>query len=50
MLQLGAMARPIEREADLPLFAATSRKFLTVSELNELIKGTLETRLDSVWV
>jgi len=44
------MARPIQREADLPLFAAASRKFLSVSELNELIKGTLETRLDSVWV
>jgi exodeoxyribonuclease VII large subunit len=50
VLQLVAMARPIEREADLPLFAAASRKFLSVSELNELIKGTLETRLDSVWV
>ncbi len=50
MLQLGAMARPIEREADLPLFAAAARKFLTVSELNERIKGTLEARLDSVWV
>ncbi len=44
------MARPIEREADLPLFAAAARKFLTVSELNERIKGTLEARLDSVWV
>ena len=50
MLQLVAMARPIEREVDLPLFAAASRKFLSVSELNELIKGTLETRLESVWV
>jgi len=50
VLQLGAMARPIEREADLPLFAAAARKFLTVSELNERIKGTLEARLDSVWV
>ena len=50
MLQLRAMARPIPREAELPLFAAASRKFLSVSELNELIKGTLETRLDSVWV
>src|SRR5690349_19781103 len=44
------MARPIEREVDLPLFAAASRKFLSVSELNELIKGTLETRLESVRV
>ncbi len=44
------MARAIPREVDLPLFAAASRQFLSVSELNELIKGTLETRLDSVWV
>ena len=50
MLQLRVMARPIQREAELPLFAAALRKFLSVSELNELIKGTLETRLDSVWV
>lgn len=44
------MARPIQPEADLPLFAVAARKFLSVSELNELVKGTLETRLDSVWV
>jgi len=30
------------------LFTAASRKFLTVSELNELIKGTLESQLDAV--
>jgi len=36
--------------AELPLFAATSRQFLTVSELNEIIKGTLESSLDAVWV
>lgn len=36
---------------ELPLFAATEqRKFYTVAELNELIKGTLEKRLDAVWV
>ena len=27
-----------------------TRKFLTISELNELIKGTLESRLDALWV
>lgn len=36
---------------ELPLFAATEqRKFLTIAELNDLIKGTLEKRLDAVWV
>jgi exodeoxyribonuclease VII large subunit len=44
------MARQIEREIDLPLFTAATRKFLSVTELNELIKGTLEARLDSLWV
>lgn len=44
------MARQIEREIDLPLFAAAARKFLSVTELNELIKGTLESRLDALWV
>ena len=50
MLQLIPMARQIEREIDLPLFAAAPRKFLSVTELNELIKGTLESRLDALWV
>ena len=50
MLQLIPMARQIEREIDLPLFAAAARKFLSVTELNELIKGTLESRLDALWV
>ena len=37
--------------ADLPLFAAAEqRRFLTIAELNELIKGTLEKRIDAVWV
>jgi exodeoxyribonuclease VII large subunit len=36
--------------AELPLFAATSRQVLTVSELNEVVKETLESRLDSVWI
>jgi len=44
------MARQIEREIDLPLFTAATRKFLSVTELNELIKGTLESQLDALWV
>src|SRR5690242_7882601 len=44
------MVRVLNDDADLPLFAAAARRFLTVSELNELIKGTLEARLDTVWV
>jgi exodeoxyribonuclease VII large subunit len=44
------MARNPVTESDLPLFAAESRKFLTISELNELIKGTLEKHLDALWV
>jgi exodeoxyribonuclease VII large subunit len=44
------MARNSVTEADLPLFAAESRKFLTISELNELIKGALEKRFDALWV
>ena len=44
------MARSVNQESDLPLFAAVGRKFLTISELNELVKGTLESRLDAMWV
>jgi len=44
------MARNSVTEADLPLFAGESRKFLTISELNELIKGALEKRFDALWV
>ncbi len=36
--------------AELPLFAGETRKFLTISELNERIKGTLESRLEPLWV
>jgi len=50
VLQLIPMARQIEREIDLPLFTAATRKFLSVTELNELIKGTLESQLDALWV
>src|SRR5262244_824516 len=38
------------KEIDLPLFARLSRQFLTVSELNAVIKGTLESQLHAVWV
>ena len=45
------MVRAVKDEAELPLFsAAPTRRFLTISELNELIKGTLETRLEALWV
>ncbi|HET9295911.1 MAG TPA: exodeoxyribonuclease VII large subunit, partial [Candidatus Binatia bacterium] len=39
----------IRKEAGLPLFTP-SPKFLTVSQLNQLVRVTLETRLDAVWV
>ena len=42
--------RAVGQETDLPLFAAAIRKFLTVSELNEIIRGALESRLAAVWV
>lgn len=44
------MVRTVEQDEGLPLFGAASRKFLTISELNELIKGTLETQIDALWV
>lgn len=40
----------MKREAGLPLFADEPRAFLTVSELNQVIKGTLERELDTFWV
>jgi exodeoxyribonuclease VII large subunit len=39
----------IRKEPSLPLFTSTP-KFLTVSQLNQLVRVTLETRLDAVWV
>ena len=39
----------IRKEADLPLFTATP-KYLTVSQLNQLVRVTLETRMNAVWV
>src|ERR1043166_266684 len=44
------MAKLRTQETDLPLFSFETRRFLTVSELNELVKGTLETELDAIWV
>ena len=44
------MARTRTRESDLPLFAGETKTFLTISELNEIIKETLESRLDAFWV
>ncbi len=44
------MARTPTRKSDLPLFTGETKTFLTISELNEVIKGTLETQLDAVWV
>src|SRR5713226_6909175 len=38
------------KEIDLPLFARPSRRYLTISELAAIIKGTLESQLDAVWV
>ena len=34
----------------LPLFSEEARAFLTVSELNQIVKGTLERELDAFWV
>jgi exodeoxyribonuclease VII large subunit len=40
----------IRKEADLPLFTHTTPKYLSVTQLNQLVRVTLETRLDAVWV
>jgi len=34
----------------LPLFPEEARAFLTVSELNQIVKGTLERELEALWV
>lgn len=44
------MPRVYTQNSDLLLFGAESRKVLTISELSELIKGTLEARIDPLWV
>jgi len=35
---------------DLPLFARQARRFFTISELNQIIKATLEQELGGLWV
>ncbi|MPZ75562.1 MAG: exodeoxyribonuclease VII large subunit [Deltaproteobacteria bacterium] len=40
----------MRKDADLPLFAHSSPKFLSVSELNQIVRVTLEKQLDGVWV
>jgi exodeoxyribonuclease VII large subunit len=40
----------IRKEADLPLFNHTTPKYLSVTQLNQLVRVALETRLDAVWV
>src|SRR5215468_10760738 len=35
---------------DLPLFARQAPRFFTISELNQIIKGTLEQELGGLWV
>lgn len=44
------MAKTGAQELHLPLFSGLNRKFLSVSELNEIIKGSLESQLEAVWV
>src|SRR5918996_5138192 len=44
------MVRAINQQFSLPLSSAPRRQVLAISELNELIKGTLESRLDALWV
>ncbi|OGQ52136.1 MAG: hypothetical protein A3I10_04655 [Deltaproteobacteria bacterium RIFCSPLOWO2_02_FULL_57_26] len=38
------------QDPGLPFFAAEAQGLLTVSELNEIVKGTLERELDAFWV
>ncbi len=40
----------MRRDREDPLLVEKSRAVLTVSELNQVIKGTLERELDSFWV
>jgi len=44
------MAKTGAQELHLPLFSGLNRKCLSVSELNEIIKGALESQLEAVWV
>ena len=40
----------IRKDADLPLFARSNPQFLSVSELNQIVRVTLEKHLNGVWV
>src|SRR5215213_1697078 len=44
------MAGKVTQPSVLPLFPDEQRKFLTVAQLNDLVKGTLEKKLAPVWV
>ena len=44
------MVRTVNEDPELPLFRSASRKFVTISELNELIKRTLESHIDALWI
>jgi exodeoxyribonuclease VII large subunit len=44
------MANISERALELPLLATAEPTFLSVSELNAIIKETLEAQIDTVWV
>jgi exodeoxyribonuclease VII large subunit len=44
------MATRRSEVSDLPLFAGENRSFLTISELNEVVRGTLESQLEAFWV
>jgi len=44
------MARTIAKAVDMPLFGSAERSYLSVSELNEIVKETLDSQLDAVWV
>jgi len=40
----------MKSEAGLPLFPEEPKTFLTVTELSQMVKGTLERELEAVWV
>jgi exodeoxyribonuclease VII large subunit len=44
------MAKKLIQESDLLPFARETRKFVTISELTDIVKGTLESQLDAFWV
>ena len=44
------MAMTRVKALDTPLLGEPERSFLSVSELNEIVKETLELQLDAVWV